>query len=92
MKYNLYLNSNDEDSEIHKKIKNSSTVFLLDWLDDKENEYFKDKSLDLMIGSELTYSGDIQVISALTKVIDRYLAEDGLFIEILSDDRDVIQI
>jgi hypothetical protein len=90
MKYNVSLNSNDEDDEMHQKIKKNTTVLLLDWLDDDESKIQK-SSMDLIIGSELTYSGDLMVITALTKIIDKYLSQDGIFIEILSDDRDVMQ-
>jgi hypothetical protein len=91
MKYNVSLNSNDEDDEIHQKIKKDTTVLLLDWLDDDSNQLIQKSSIDLIIGSELTYSGDLVVITALTKIIDKYLNKDGIFIEILSDDRDVMK-
>jgi hypothetical protein len=42
---------------------------------------------DVLIGSELTYS--FLSIDTLVKVIDTYLSKDGVFYEILSDDRDV---
>jgi hypothetical protein len=91
MKYNVSLNSNDEDDEIHQKIKKDTTVLLLDWLDDDSNHLIQKSCIDLIIGSELTYSGDLVVITALTKIIDKYLNKDGIFIEILSDDRDVMK-
>ncbi|KAF0984673.1 hypothetical protein FDP41_000572 [Naegleria fowleri] len=43
---------------------------------------------EIIIGSELTYTGDEQTIEALMKVIDTFLDEKGVFLEILSDDRD----
>ena len=42
---------------------------------------------DVIIGSELTYSP--LSVYTLTKVIQKYLKPDGVFYEVLSDDRDV---
>ena len=42
---------------------------------------------DVIIGSELTYSP--LSVYTLTKVIEKYLKPDGVFYEVLSDDRDV---
>lgn len=43
---------------------------------------------EIIIGSELTYTGDEKTVEALMKVIDTFLDENGVFLEILSDDRD----
>lgn len=43
---------------------------------------------EIIIGSELTYTGDEKTVEALMKVIDTFMDEKGVFLEILSDDRD----
>lgn len=59
---------------------------LLDWYD-IDTSPIKD-TFDIVIGSELTYTESKETISSLCKVIDRFMNQDGIFFEILSDDRD----
>ena len=48
--------------------------------------------VDLLLGSELTYTASMETISHLAKLVDFYLKPDGVFVEILSTDRDGVAL
>ncbi|KAL9655767.1 hypothetical protein ABK040_004994 [Willaertia magna] len=72
------------ENEEEKELKNDNNK------KEKDEEILEvpSKDCDIIIGSELTYNGDHGLIEALMKVIDTFLSETGIFLEILSDDRD----
>lgn len=81
MEYNIKLNQREENCK----------ALMLDWTNLKDVP-LKEQSFDIIIGSELTYTGDEKIIKALCIVIDKYLKEDGIFLEVLSDDRDGVTL
>eukprot|EP00128_Syssomonas_multiformis_P017414 Colp12_sorted_trinity150504_noHs@19596 len=46
--------------------------------------------VDILIGAELTYS--LLSVDSLLKVVELYLKEDGVFYEVLSEDRDGVSV
>lgn len=46
--------------------------------------------VDIILGAELTYN--TLSIDALVQVVDHYLKPDGVFYEVLSDDRDGVDL
>jgi predicted nicotinamide N-methyase len=63
---------------------------MLDWTTwDKSSKL---GTCDILIGSELTYTGDLTIIKALCNVIDGCLQSGGIFVEVLSDDRDGVDV
>lgn len=99
LNYNIELNakqddggSDTEDDEEEKKrkfesldsIRNKTSVKMLNW--DEIDRIQDDTQYDIIFGSELTYS--MLSVDNLIKVILKYLKDDGIFYEILSDDRD----
>jgi predicted nicotinamide N-methyase len=104
LEYNVRINSTTDDEEPddererkkyqHKKnVAKSSKVLLLNWDDIKTQtnpqEQIPLRSVDIILGSELTYTGNENTINCLIEVVLAYLARPGgVFIEVLSDDRD----
>ncbi|KAN0050534.1 hypothetical protein ACTA71_003663 [Dictyostelium dimigraforme] len=98
LKYNIELNakqqdgfdSDDEEANKAEKsldlenIRNKTKVINLNW--DEIDTNTDDSKYDIIFGSELTYS--MLSVDNLIKVIQKFLKEDGIFYEILSDDRD----
>jgi predicted nicotinamide N-methyase len=78
----------------HKiKVGKSSHVCLLNWDDIKTMENPQPEiplhGVDILLGSELTYTGNENTINCLIEVVLAYMARpNGIFIELLSDDRD----
>lgn len=106
IRYNIDVNSNFDPQEelsddelirsrvaMKKHVKQAARVVYLNW---DEIETSKNDTgiepVDIIIGSELTYSGNVSHIGNLVTVIDTFLKKDGLFIEILSDDRDGVPV
>jgi hypothetical protein len=48
------------------------------------------RSVDIIIGSELTYN--LLSCASLAHVVDKYLSDDGVFYEVLSNDRDGVTV
>ena len=46
--------------------------------------------MDVIIGAELTYN--LLSCASLAAVVDRFLAPNGVFFEVLSDDRDGVSV
>ncbi|GAM19178.1 hypothetical protein SAMD00019534_023530, partial [Acytostelium subglobosum LB1] len=65
-------------------IKSKTEIKYLNW--DEIDNVADDERYDIIFGSELTYS--LLSVDNLIKVIEKYLKPDGVFYEILSDDRD----
>lgn len=97
LEYNIHLNTtiDDEDERndelvdkinLKKKMKDTAIVKMLNWY---EIDNVKMEQADIILGSELTYTGNEKTINSLVKVVDKLLKKDGIFIEILSDNRDV---
>ncbi|EGC31266.1 hypothetical protein DICPUDRAFT_57790 [Dictyostelium purpureum] len=98
LKYNVELNakqqegfdSDDEEAQSVDKtldlnnIRNKISVENLNW--DEIDNNTDERKYDIIFGSELTYS--MLSVDNLIKVIQKFLKEDGVFYEILSDDRD----
>eukprot|EP01117_Protostelium_nocturnum_P009659 TRINITY_DN3453_c2_g1_i5.p1 TRINITY_DN3453_c2_g1~~TRINITY_DN3453_c2_g1_i5.p1 ORF type:complete len:200 (+),score=75.62 TRINITY_DN3453_c2_g1_i5:216-815(+) len=99
LKYNLKINcfneeeDEEDDEEAVKKSKlNPARVLYLNW-DEIDEDPTRGETLeaaDIIMGSELTYS-DLSVDS-LIKVILKYMKPDGIFYEVLSDDRDGVEL
>ncbi|PRP77298.1 hypothetical protein PROFUN_05543 [Planoprotostelium fungivorum] len=85
--YNVSMNDIDEDDETVHRL-NPVRVLHLDWeqIDNDPTRGEPLEAADILMGSELTYS-DLSV-DALIKVIKKYMKPDGVFYEVLSDDRD----
>ena len=89
-------NNNNDDDEMSRvntvkwkrNIGKCCNCKFLDWEEIGSLKDVEFGSFDVVIGSELTYTGEIERIKNLVRVIDSYLAKDGIFIEILSTDRD----
>lgn len=102
VQYNIDLNSNleyesDEDLNeeektqkfnLKQKIKNSTSVMLLDW--DHLDPHEKIVPADIIIGSELIYSP--KSVVGLVETLEKYLKFDGIFYQILSTDRDGVPL
>ncbi|EFA83969.1 hypothetical protein PPL_03041 [Heterostelium album PN500] len=97
LKYNVDLNSRkdtvdmDDDEEIRVnnrmiELKEKVDVKYLNWDEIDSITVSEDEKYDIIFGSELTYS--LLSVDNLIKVIQKYLKNDGIFYEILSDDRD----
>ncbi|KYQ90986.1 hypothetical protein DLAC_07875 [Tieghemostelium lacteum] len=100
LKYNVDLNarqgldidSDQEDEETisnliksdPQNIKNKIKIQYLNWDDIEKLE--NTQQYDIIFGSELTYS--LLSVDNLIKVIQKFLKPNGIFYEILSDDRD----
>eukprot|EP00761_Pharyngomonas_kirbyi_P010472 gb/GECH01010492.1/.p1 GENE.gb/GECH01010492.1/~~gb/GECH01010492.1/.p1 ORF type:complete len:269 (+),score=80.78 gb/GECH01010492.1/:1-807(+) len=104
--YNIFLNTNYEEEEedsddeqiknkiqLKNRVKKTAKALFFDWhdIDNVEKRPSMPKA-DILLGSELTYTGDRNHISSLVKVINHYLKPGGQFIEILSDDRDGVSL
>eukprot|EP00818_Percolomonas_sp_WS_P009833 CAMPEP_0117442804 /NCGR_PEP_ID=MMETSP0759-20121206/4351_1 /TAXON_ID=63605 /ORGANISM="Percolomonas cosmopolitus, Strain WS" /LENGTH=340 /DNA_ID=CAMNT_0005234725 /DNA_START=83 /DNA_END=1105 /DNA_ORIENTATION=+ len=70
-----------------QNVKSRCKSFLLDWYQ-PEHLTNLEHNFDILLGSELTYTGSLETIKHLIRVIDTTIAEGGVFLEILSDDRD----
>jgi len=102
LQYNVSLNcgeeeeSNEQDedgkSEDAKLKVKAARVIHLNWdeIDNDPTNGEKVEPVDILIGSELTYS-DLSVDS-LIKVITKFMKRDGIFYEVLSDDRDGVSL
>ncbi len=76
----------------------SAKAILLNWdhihdeqsmiQDDPQILQIPKHGVDIILGSELTYTGNENTINNLIQVIDLYLKPFAVFIEVLSDDRD----
>lgn len=97
LEYNVQINSQIDDdhetkTQYKKRIKASTRVLLLNWDDIKTMKNPQPEiplsRMDIILGSELTYTGNENTINCLIEVILAYMAHDGIFIEVLSDDRD----
>ncbi|EFA82016.1 hypothetical protein PPL_05252 [Heterostelium album PN500] len=97
LKYNVDLNSKkdtvdmDDDEEIRVNnrmidLKEKVDVKYLNWDEIDSITVTEEDKYDIIFGSELTYS--LLSVDNLIKVIQKYLKNDGIFYEILSDDRD----
>eukprot|EP01103_Thecamoeba_quadrilineata_P008236 TRINITY_DN18001_c0_g1_i1.p1 TRINITY_DN18001_c0_g1~~TRINITY_DN18001_c0_g1_i1.p1 ORF type:complete len:157 (+),score=32.71 TRINITY_DN18001_c0_g1_i1:138-608(+) len=77
--------------EFKKRIKAATVIKHLDWdqIDSREEQIASGVPVcDIIIGSELTYTGNEAHARCLVNVIDLFLTKEGFFLEILSDDRD----
>jgi predicted nicotinamide N-methyase len=104
LQYNVDINasvlSETDPVKINLKnnIRNSSHVIMLNWdhiwdedlllQDDPNIALIPRRNVDIILGSELTYTGNNSTINNLVKVIDTFLKHNGVFVEVLSDDRD----
>ncbi|KAL6061869.1 Protein-lysine N-methyltransferase EFM6 [Balamuthia mandrillaris] len=64
-------------------------------LNDEQEERYRQQmrtleAADIIIGSELTYIPES--VHALVRVLKKYLKDDGIFYEVLSDDRDGVSL
>jgi len=98
LRYNVSLNcSNEEFSCSVEKHGSGSTfsrlvrILHLNWDEIDNNEAIEIlEPVDIIIGSELTYSP--LSVDSLIKVICKYLKLEGMFLEVLSDDRDGVSL
>lgn len=94
-------NSNeDRENKYQSKlnVKKSAKAVLLNWdnidnfdlmiQDDSGVLDIPKRGVDIILGSELTYTGNENTINHLIRVIDHFLRPFGVFVEVLSDDRD----
>jgi hypothetical protein len=83
-----------EETLWRKRIPEVSKAMFLDWMDAGMSKAPQWGKFDVVMGSELTYTGDADVIDGLVRCIEMYLQSsgDGVFIEILSDDRDGVPV
>eukprot|EP01028_Stygiella_incarcerata_P005456 TRINITY_DN2306_c0_g1_i1.p1 TRINITY_DN2306_c0_g1~~TRINITY_DN2306_c0_g1_i1.p1 ORF type:complete len:288 (+),score=72.49 TRINITY_DN2306_c0_g1_i1:47-865(+) len=83
-----------EEASWRKRISDVSKAKFLDWMDAGTSKAPDWGKFDVVMGSELTYTGDADVIDGLVRCIETYLlnTSDGVFIEILSDDRDGVPV
>eukprot|EP01027_Heterolobosea_sp_BB2_P006168 GEZU01009358.1.p1 GENE.GEZU01009358.1~~GEZU01009358.1.p1 ORF type:complete len:288 (+),score=83.16 GEZU01009358.1:63-926(+) len=105
LEYNIKINttyeSDDEKSEdpavqrkvqLKKNIKQTAKAMFFDWhdLDNQPDKCPAVEPVDILLGSELIYTGDPEHAKCLVRVIDKYLNRDpdAFFMHILSDDRD----
>jgi SAM-dependent methyltransferase len=90
IRYNVRLNSDSDNSlnpEYAMRVQEAARVEMLDWHEVSDEGVFKEK-FDVVFGSELVYTGDVEHIQCLIDVVDRLLKSDGVFYSIQSTDRD----
>jgi predicted nicotinamide N-methyase len=104
MEYNVKINSTVDDdetddpiqqkkNEYRRQVAKSAHVCMLNWDDIKTMPNPQPDiplgTVDILLGSELTYTGNENTINCLLEIVFAYMSRpNGIFIEVLSDDRD----